>query len=134
MEVRFDYQVGRATRPEIVFTNLLLGFELQRSDPRYVGVNLVQPEDDPVAHIAGVLVPAGREPLAGARRPSCARRVRHGHARRAAAEQRLPRAPAGQLEGRDAVASGARDPAVRAAHTLTPRGIFSALHGAPVLW
>ena len=49
MEVRYDYQVGRATRPEIVFTNLLLGFELQRSDPRYVGVNLVQPEDDPVA-------------------------------------------------------------------------------------
>lgn len=47
--VRYDYQVGRATRPEIVFTNLLLGFELQRSDPRYVGVNLVQPEDDPVA-------------------------------------------------------------------------------------
>jgi adenosine deaminase len=49
MEVRYDYQVGRATRPEIVFANLLLGFELQRSDPRYVGVNLVQPEDDPVA-------------------------------------------------------------------------------------
>ncbi|MDX6677873.1 MAG: adenosine deaminase, partial [Solirubrobacteraceae bacterium] len=49
MQVRFDYQVGRATKPEIVFTNLLLGFELQRSDPRYVGVNLVQPEDDPVA-------------------------------------------------------------------------------------
>lgn len=49
MVVRFDYQVGRATNPEIVFTNLLLGFELQRSDPRYVGVNLVQPEDDPIA-------------------------------------------------------------------------------------
>jgi adenosine deaminase len=49
MAVRFDYQVGRATKPEIVFTNLLLGFELQRSDPRYVGVNLVQPEDDPIA-------------------------------------------------------------------------------------
>ena len=48
-ELRYDYQVGRATRPEIVFTNLLLGFELQRRDPRYVGVNLVQPEDDPVA-------------------------------------------------------------------------------------
>jgi adenosine deaminase len=46
---RYDYQVGRATDPEIVFTNLLLGFELQRSDPRYVGVNLVQPEDNPVA-------------------------------------------------------------------------------------
>jgi adenosine deaminase len=49
MQTRFDYQVGRATKPEIVFTNLLLGFELQRSDSRYVGVNLVQPEDDPVA-------------------------------------------------------------------------------------
>jgi adenosine deaminase len=32
-----------------VFTNLLLGFELQRRDPRYVGVNLVQPEDAPAA-------------------------------------------------------------------------------------
>jgi adenosine deaminase len=49
MEVRYDYQVGRATSPEIVFANLLLGFELQRSDPRYVGVNLVQPEDNPIA-------------------------------------------------------------------------------------
>ena len=46
---RYDYQVGRATDPEIVFTNLLLGFELQRTDKRYVGVNLVQPEDNPVA-------------------------------------------------------------------------------------
>jgi adenosine deaminase len=49
MQVRYDYQVGRATSPEIVFANLLLGFELQRSDPRYVGVNLVQPEDNGVA-------------------------------------------------------------------------------------
>ena len=49
MEVRYDFQVGRATNPEIVFANLLLGFELQRSDPRYVGVNLVQPEDNPIA-------------------------------------------------------------------------------------
>jgi adenosine deaminase len=49
MQVRYDYQVGRATKPEIVFANLLLGFELQRRDLRYVGVNLVQPEDDPVA-------------------------------------------------------------------------------------
>jgi adenosine deaminase len=45
MEVRYDYQVGRAASPETVFANLLLGFELQRRDPRYVGVNLVQPED-----------------------------------------------------------------------------------------
>ena len=49
LTLRYDYQVGRATDPEIVFANLLLGFELQRSDPRYVGVNLVQPEDDPIA-------------------------------------------------------------------------------------
>jgi adenosine deaminase len=47
--IRFDYQVGRATDPATVFTNLLLGFELQRADRRYVGVNLVQPEDNPVA-------------------------------------------------------------------------------------
>ena len=49
LEVRYDYQVGRATNPELVFANLLLGFELQRSDPSYVGVNLVQPEDNAVA-------------------------------------------------------------------------------------
>jgi adenosine deaminase len=49
LALRYDYQVGRATDPEIVFANLLLGFELQASDARYVGVNLVQPEDNPVA-------------------------------------------------------------------------------------
>lgn len=47
--IRFDHQVGRATDPATVFTNLLLGFELQRADRRYVGVNLVQPEDNPIA-------------------------------------------------------------------------------------
>jgi adenosine deaminase len=46
---RYDHQVGRATDPEIVFTNLLLGFEMQRTDRRYVGVNLVQPEDNPIS-------------------------------------------------------------------------------------
>jgi adenosine deaminase len=49
LEVRYDHQVLRAMDPEIVFTNLLLGFELQRRDRRYVGVNLVQPEDSAVA-------------------------------------------------------------------------------------
>ena len=49
LEYRWDYQVARATDPEIVFANLLLGFELQRTDRRYVGVNLVQPEDNPIA-------------------------------------------------------------------------------------
>jgi adenosine deaminase len=52
MQVRYDYQVGRAATPETVFANLLLGFELQRHDPRYVGVNLVQPEDA-LAALAG---------------------------------------------------------------------------------
>ena len=47
--IRYDYQVGRATDPLNVFAGLLLGFELQRSDHRYVGVNLVQPEDAPIA-------------------------------------------------------------------------------------
>lgn len=49
LEVRYDYQVARATDPEVVFANLLLGFELQRHDRRYVGVNLVQPEDNKIA-------------------------------------------------------------------------------------
>lgn len=49
LEIRYDYQVGRATDPLTVFAGLLLGFELQRSDHRYVGVNLVQPEDAPIA-------------------------------------------------------------------------------------
>ncbi len=49
LEVRYDYQVGRAANPEVVFTNLLLGFELQKRDRRYVGVNLVQPEDNAIA-------------------------------------------------------------------------------------
>jgi adenosine deaminase len=33
-------------KPEVVFAQLLLGFELAERDRRYVGVNLVQPEDD----------------------------------------------------------------------------------------
>ena len=35
--------------PQVVFAMLVLGFELQEADPRFVGVNLVQPEDSPVA-------------------------------------------------------------------------------------
>jgi adenosine deaminase len=45
VEVRYLYQVLRALRPEIVFAQILLGFELASSDPRVVGFNLVQPED-----------------------------------------------------------------------------------------
>jgi adenosine deaminase len=43
--VRYLYQVLRGLRPEIVFAQILLGFELASSDPRFVGLNLVMPED-----------------------------------------------------------------------------------------
>jgi len=43
--VRFLYQALRALPREAVFAQLLLGFELASSDPRVVGLNLVQPED-----------------------------------------------------------------------------------------
>lgn len=43
--VRYIYPVLRAVTPEQVFSQMLLGFELARQDPRMVAVNLVQPED-----------------------------------------------------------------------------------------
>ncbi|MGH9004771.1 MAG: adenosine deaminase, partial [Acidimicrobiia bacterium] len=49
LPIRFDHQVLRANPPEVVFAQILLGFELMEQLSRYVGVNLVQPEDDPVA-------------------------------------------------------------------------------------
>ncbi|MFE2378164.1 adenosine deaminase [Streptomyces sp. NPDC059398] len=49
VRVRFDFQVGRAADPQYVFTQLLAGFEMAEKDPRYVGVNLVQAEDAPIA-------------------------------------------------------------------------------------
>ncbi|MFI6684188.1 adenosine deaminase [Streptomyces sp. NPDC050485] len=48
--VRFDYQVLRAQDPRHVFAEQILGFELARQRlGGVVGVNMVQPEDDPVA-------------------------------------------------------------------------------------
>ncbi|MGD8322032.1 MAG: adenosine deaminase [Gemmatimonadota bacterium] len=47
--VRYLYQVLRAFPREQVFAQILAGFELTRMDPRFVGFNLVQPEDDRVA-------------------------------------------------------------------------------------
>jgi adenosine deaminase len=44
--IRFDVQVLRAFPPAVVFAQMLLGFELMRADHRWVGINLVQPEDD----------------------------------------------------------------------------------------
>jgi hypothetical protein len=45
VEVRYLYQVLRGLPKEQVFAQILLGFELAQSDPRFVGLNLVQPED-----------------------------------------------------------------------------------------
>jgi hypothetical protein len=46
--VRYIAQVLRGGRPEEVFAQILAGFELSTNEPRVVGLNLVQPEDDPV--------------------------------------------------------------------------------------
>lgn len=43
--VRYLYQVLRGLPPEAVFAQIVLGFELASSDPRFVGLNLVMPED-----------------------------------------------------------------------------------------
>ncbi|HUY81760.1 MAG TPA: hypothetical protein VMU92_08565 [Acidobacteriaceae bacterium] len=45
VEVRFIYQVLRDKPPPVVFAQILLGFEAAATDPRIVGINLVQPED-----------------------------------------------------------------------------------------
>ncbi len=47
--VRYLSQVSRTNTPASVFTQILAGFELASQDPRLVGLNLVQPEDNPVA-------------------------------------------------------------------------------------
>jgi len=47
--VRYISQVARAAAPEEVFAQILAGFELSSNEPRIVSLNLVQPEDDPVA-------------------------------------------------------------------------------------
>ena len=43
--LRYLYQVLRGLPPEAVFAQIVLGFELASSDPRFVGLNLVMPED-----------------------------------------------------------------------------------------
>jgi adenosine deaminase len=45
VKVRYLYQVLRGLPPEAVFAQILLGFELASADPRFVGLNLVMPED-----------------------------------------------------------------------------------------
>lgn len=43
--IRYLYQVLRAFPRESVFAQIVLGFELAQAEPRFVGLNLVQPED-----------------------------------------------------------------------------------------
>ena len=43
--VRYLYQVLRGLPHEVVFAQILLGFELASTEPRFVGLNLVMPED-----------------------------------------------------------------------------------------
>jgi hypothetical protein len=43
--VRYLYQVLRGLARDEVFAQILAGFELAQSDPRFVGLNLVMPED-----------------------------------------------------------------------------------------
>jgi hypothetical protein len=47
--LRYISQVARAGVRESVFGQMLAGFEVAAADPRVVGLNLVQPEDDPAA-------------------------------------------------------------------------------------
>ncbi len=46
--VRYLYQVLRGLPPEAVFAQILAGFEMATADSRFVGFNLVMPEDNPV--------------------------------------------------------------------------------------
>jgi adenosine deaminase len=43
--VRYLYQVLRGLSKPMVFAEMVLGFELAQADPRFVGLNLVMPED-----------------------------------------------------------------------------------------
>jgi adenosine deaminase len=45
VKIRYIYQILRGLPPEIVFAQVALGFEAATADPRFVGMNFVQPED-----------------------------------------------------------------------------------------
>jgi adenosine deaminase len=47
--IRYVAQVSRAAAAQVVFAQMVGWFELIAADPRIVALNLVQPEDDPVA-------------------------------------------------------------------------------------
>ncbi len=45
VKIRYLYQVLRGLPREMVFAQIFFGFELAQADPRFVGLNLVMPED-----------------------------------------------------------------------------------------
>jgi hypothetical protein len=47
--LRYISQVARASAPQVVFAQMLAGFEIATREPRVVALNLVQPEDAPIA-------------------------------------------------------------------------------------
>jgi adenosine deaminase len=49
VQIRFLYQVLRGFPKEQVFAQTLLGFETASADPRFVGINMVMPEDGYIA-------------------------------------------------------------------------------------
>ncbi|MEJ1967400.1 MAG: hypothetical protein WDN03_01995 [Rhizomicrobium sp.] len=49
VQVRYLFFVLRTLPPQQAFAQMALGFALVKADPRFVGVELVAPEDDPVA-------------------------------------------------------------------------------------
>ncbi len=46
VEIRYLYQVTRGRAPEVVFAQMLTGFELAKDGGHVVGINLVMPEDN----------------------------------------------------------------------------------------
>ena len=49
VKIRYIYQILRGLPPEVVFAQAVLGFETAVADPRFVGLNFVQPEDGYIA-------------------------------------------------------------------------------------
>lgn len=49
IEVRYLYQVSREQAPEMVFAQMLAGFEIAKKDRRVVGLNLVQAEQGQIS-------------------------------------------------------------------------------------
>jgi adenosine deaminase len=49
VQIRFIYQILRGLPPPVVFAQVVLGFEVASADPRFVGMNFVQPEDGYIA-------------------------------------------------------------------------------------